>query len=124
MAARPDEDFQPRFVAYALSHGRTPADQLAYDRHQRPTAPMARFMGWMDSRWYEWQVASGWEGPTLSDADHAAFDAWLVDRVDAPARVLLRACPTCGAPIGALCRTLPQPGVPSVPTSPHKARLR
>lgn len=37
---------------------------------------------------------------------------------------LVVACPRCGSPAGHPCRTLPRPGVPSVPAAPHVARQR
>lgn len=76
-------DFQSRYVAYARSHGREPAAQIAHDAERWPTAPNVGFITWLDARWAEWSAVSGRE-PTVSrsDAEHAAFDQWLSDRTD------------------------------------------
>jgi hypothetical protein len=39
-------NWNPRYVAYALENGRTPAEQLAHDKAQYPGACMVLFLVW------------------------------------------------------------------------------
>lgn len=68
--------WNPRYVAYARAHGRTPEDQLAHDKREYPGGWMGGFMVWMNQRWAEWRATP--EPRDLPLAEHqAAFDAWL-----------------------------------------------
>ena len=40
-------DYNPRFIAYAEAHGRTPEEQIAADRVEYPCSCMAGFISWM-----------------------------------------------------------------------------
>jgi hypothetical protein len=69
-----------RYVAYATAHGKTPDAMLAADRESWPGGSMVGFTLWMDARWREWlEMHKDRRRSALTDADHAAFDAWLGD---------------------------------------------
>lgn len=44
-----------------------------------PPGRNAGYLAWIGGQWREWEQASGRRRP-YSDADHAAFDAWLEAR--------------------------------------------
>ena len=71
-------DWNPRYVAYAASQGRTPDDQLAHDRAEKPGAHMVPFILWIGARWADYRHAHrlGRLDPVTA-AGHEAFDAWL-----------------------------------------------
>lgn len=74
--------WNPRYVAYAVAHGREPEDMLEHDRAAWPGGQMVGFMLWMSRAWTVWARATGHPrerdpGAYLSGADHIAFDAWL-----------------------------------------------
>jgi hypothetical protein len=73
-----DGGYQPRYLAYCASHGKTPAQMLRHDRKAWPGGKMCGFILWISARWQEWKKANGrgrWD--VLSQADHDNFDAWL-----------------------------------------------
>lgn len=76
-------DFHSRWVAYARSHGREPEAQLAYDRERWPGGSLAGYTIWIGARWREWADQANRDRMRLTDADHAAFDAWLTERTEA-----------------------------------------
>ena len=67
---------QPRYVAYAAAHGRTPDAQLAADRQAYPGGRMAGFIVWVSQQLRAWRQIAKHVGPLLPE-HHAAFDAWL-----------------------------------------------
>jgi hypothetical protein len=69
--------FQPRYVAYAAAHGRTPVDQLAADRDRFPGGHMAGFTTWLADRWAEFGIPM--MSRSTSDAEQDAFTAWLTE---------------------------------------------
>lgn len=81
-------DRNPRFLAYCLAHGfDDPGAMVEHEREAWPGGLMAGFVIWMSKRWREWDV--GQRGRTIgpahsqypvcrSDAEHAAFDWWLL----------------------------------------------
>lgn len=71
-------DWNPRFVAYASAHGRSPDEQLEHDRSEYPSARAMPFMLWIQARWSEFDLARGVRpGGSHGPQEHAAFDAWL-----------------------------------------------
>lgn len=71
-------DYQPRYVAYARAHGRTPDEQLAHDEDRWPGGCMTGFICWIGERWQEWRRENGISlDYPLSRKDHADFDQWL-----------------------------------------------
>jgi hypothetical protein len=87
----------PRYVAYALAHGRTVDSMLEHDAKAWPGGKMAGFILWNTARLREFGkahpeafVPSGL-GATLSDAGHPAYDAWLFAWVAARADRLAEA---------------------------------
>lgn len=75
----PAKAWNPRYVAYARSHGLTPEAQAAADAAAWPGGRNTGFMLWVRERWAEWRAANGrpLDGDRLSDADHASFDAMI-----------------------------------------------
>ena len=49
----------PRYLAYAKAHGKTPAGMLASDTERWPGGKMAGFILWVGARWAEWCAARG-----------------------------------------------------------------
>ncbi len=66
-----------RYIAYAAAHGETPDGMLAADRVRWPGGGMVGFTIWIDGKWRAWCALTGRPRSALTDADHAAFDAWL-----------------------------------------------
>jgi len=74
-------DYQPRYVAYARAHGRTPDEQLAHDVERWPGGCMTGYICWIGERWQEWRQEKGLSlDYQPSRADHADFDRWLANR--------------------------------------------
>jgi len=72
------DHFQPRYIAYAAAHGRTPDDMIAYDADRYPGGIMAGFILWIGDRWREWRAVNGRRADdVLSDADYASFDRMI-----------------------------------------------
>lgn len=74
--------WNPRYVAYAASHGRSPEAQLDADKAAWPADCMAPFMIWIGEHLQAFraeQPAAFLFGGTL--ADHASFTAYLHRRV-------------------------------------------
>lgn len=70
--------WNPRFIAYAAAHGRTPASMLRHDRAAYPGGCMAGFMAWIQDQWRAWRVKnSRTRDSFLTEEDHASFDAML-----------------------------------------------
>ncbi len=66
-----------RYSAYARAHGMTPDAMFAADRMRWRGGSMAGFTISIDGKWRAWCTATGRSRSCLTDADHAAFDAWL-----------------------------------------------
>jgi hypothetical protein len=72
------QKMNPRFIAYAKSEGLAPAAVLSLDAERFPGGKMTGFMLWIQGRWAAWRRLNGLARyEQLSEADHAAFDAWL-----------------------------------------------
>ena len=72
------EGWNPRYVAFAAEHGRTPEEQTEADRREYPGGVMAGFICWINERWAEWSKLRGREARTAYD--HEDFDRWLATR--------------------------------------------
>lgn len=79
--------WNPRYVAYAQAHGRTPEEQGAHDEEAWPGGKACGFMLWMNARWTEWcalkgyrRTAGGHNDTPLTDDDHRDFTFWLLER--------------------------------------------
>ncbi len=74
-------EYQPRYIAYAKDHGRTPEAMLAHDKEAWPGGRMAGFLLWIPAAYKAWAEASSeipeWPNNAWSDRQLAAFDAWL-----------------------------------------------
>lgn len=70
-------DFQPYWVAYALAHGRTPADQLADDRSSTGRFLGHRFMAWIEAEHRAFDPSAKVRS---TPAYVAEFTAWLAAR--------------------------------------------
>jgi hypothetical protein len=71
-------DWNPRFVAYARAHGKSPEAMLEADRETWSGGKMAGFMLWMSERWREWRsINRRGRDDVLSNEDHASFDAFI-----------------------------------------------
>lgn len=75
----------PRYLAYARVHGREGEAQLAHDKEFWPGGCMVGFMIWIRRQWQAWwETQRGPNDPKryfdacLTNADHDAFDAWLL----------------------------------------------
>ena len=75
-----ETESNPRYVLFARSYGRTPEEQLEVDRQRSEAATMGDYMGWLSVWWAVWTQRTGHVG-ALTAHDHAAFDAWLAERV-------------------------------------------
>lgn len=78
LALEAEAAYQPRYVAYARAHGRSPEVQAAQDRVEHPGGCMVGYILWIGDRWREYRSAAGWRPG--APADHAGFDAWLEAR--------------------------------------------
>lgn len=73
----------PRYLAYCRAHDLSPEDMLAFDRVRAPGGHMGPFIRWISRRWEEWRRAHGRRWDDGHPDDHAPFDAWLHEVVDA-----------------------------------------
>ncbi len=72
------EGINPRYAAYAKSHGHTPDEQRAADEIRWPGGRMAGFVRWVSEQLRAFRKAhpeAFGPGQTLHDQD--AFTAWL-----------------------------------------------
>lgn len=85
-----DIGLNPRYANYCRAHGRTPDEQLEHDRREWRGGTMCGFILWHSERLGEARRA-------LPNAfviggglwNHAAYDAWLTERVDRNAAIAL-----------------------------------
>jgi hypothetical protein len=71
-------DWNPRYVLYAVAQGNGPQEQMAIDRERWPGGLMTGFILWIGERWRQWLDANP-ERNRLhhSPEDHRDFDDWL-----------------------------------------------
>jgi hypothetical protein len=86
--------YNPRYVAYATAHGRSPEDQLEHDRQDYPCGAMFGFTSWNNARLLEFAsvspqsfftpILTPWDrhGGRPQLCDHAGYDAWLKARAE------------------------------------------
>lgn len=73
--------WNPRYLAYCRERGYPPDLMWGVDAQASPGGPGQIYMQWIGERWREWGKATGHRNPhSHSEADHAAFDAWLATR--------------------------------------------
>lgn len=71
--------WNPRYLAYCA--GVPPRSVLRRDRARWPGGVMCGFILWVSERWREFLKANPKvDRGFLSDQDHAAFTAWLLER--------------------------------------------
>lgn len=77
MTAYPD--LNPRYVVYALAHGRTPDQMMEHDKERYPGGKMCGFMLWISDRWQAWHKAHGYRRHDyiITREDHGHFDEWI-----------------------------------------------
>jgi len=74
--------WNPRYVAYATAHGKTPGEMLSADEAEFPGGRMTGFVLWMRRKWAEWGRAPGhgdrFPGSRVARQEaHDDFDRWL-----------------------------------------------
>lgn len=70
--------FNPRWLAYAKAHGKTPKEMLRADREKYQGGQMAGYIVWATGKWQEWRKERNYPSEMpLCDEDIKAFDAWL-----------------------------------------------
>jgi hypothetical protein len=87
-------DWNPRYVAYAASHNKTPEAMGKHDEEAWPGGKAAGFILWISAHWSRWflevkkikrpEPASSRYPYYLSDEDHDNFTAWLQKQYPAP----------------------------------------
>lgn len=74
------ETWNSRYVAFAATNGRTPAQQYEHDA-AKAAGRNLDFILWVRQGWREWLAANGRrEDSRILRADHLAFDAWLASK--------------------------------------------
>lgn len=75
------ETYQPRYIAFAKSQGRTPEEQMAYDETRWPGGVMSGFICFMMAMSARYRSAAGIKGnePIL---DQNEFDWFINSRVE------------------------------------------
>lgn len=75
-------NWNPRYVEYANSHGRTPDEMLVIDKAEYPGGAMTGYIIWINARWREWKMINRKPAnEPLFAKDHESFDLWLAGSV-------------------------------------------
>ena len=78
------KDWNPKYVAYAKAHGKTPDEMMAHDEAAWPGGVMCGFILWMSKQKQAFLKA---HPEAFLDrwviSDHKAWDAWLKEAADA-----------------------------------------
>lgn len=70
--------WNPRYYAYATSHGRKCEDMLTFDKKKWPGGKMCGFILWIREQWNVWSEESGEiKDGHWSTTQHKKFDQWL-----------------------------------------------
>ena len=65
--------YQPRFIAYAMSLGKSPEDvERSFDNRD--------YIAWINPRWREWEKETQHPGYIHSEEDHLNFNNWLLEK--------------------------------------------
>ena len=67
--------YQPRYIVYSKSHGKTPEQMLKSDNNL-----MHEFIIWLGQQWRKWEVEAGFCAGHYSEQDHKDFDQWLKEQ--------------------------------------------
>ena len=70
-------NWNPRFAAYATSHGKTPEEMLRYDEEFYPGGRMAGFVIWISGKWMEYCRQTGARRDFLTQENHEKFDKMI-----------------------------------------------
>ena len=75
-------DYNPRYVAYARSHGHTPDAMLETDNREWPGGCMTGFMLWLGARWTDFEKLKAakvrsYERSYWRVIHETEFDLWL-----------------------------------------------
>jgi hypothetical protein len=71
--------YNPRYIVYAKSRGKTPEEMLANDRIEYPGGCMAGFLVWSGQRIEEFRKLNPKAFIGGHIADHDAYDNWLAN---------------------------------------------
>ena len=70
--------WNPRYVAYARAHGRTPEEMRAHDEKAWPGGRACGFILWMSEQWARWRrERSRGTYELTSNEDQADFDVMI-----------------------------------------------
>lgn len=69
--------YNPRYVAYAAAHGKTPEEMLACDAEKWPGGKMCGFTLWTQGKWILYAKRHDLNREFLTEEDHLNFTAWL-----------------------------------------------
>ena len=78
MPYSPRLGWNPRFLAYAIAHGRTAAAQLEHDCLVWPGGCMAGFFLWHDEHYRRFLRLTDYGWPVLSPQHDTTYDGWLL----------------------------------------------
>jgi hypothetical protein len=70
--------WNPRYAAYALSHGKTENEMRDQDEIEYPGGRMTGFTVWISEKWRTWKMENSIaDREPLTNTHHAAFDKWI-----------------------------------------------